>query len=185
MSWPNFVQNGKISIRFLIPIAIASSCFVFFPSDWKVKLGIQTLSISYGQYFGIAFILAVVLILTDIVSNVYQYFSSKIRRSKIAGFVKEHIENLGWYEKALVREFYITGHDTIFLPINNPTVNGLVSKRILMQISSTGSIVRYEPCFSFCLTELAKKHITNINIELPNNPTLDQLSLISQNRFTW
>ncbi|MCX2574860.1 superinfection exclusion B family protein [Pedobacter sandarakinus] len=185
MTWASFVENGKVSLRFLFPIAVVSACFLFLPDDWKAKLSIDKVSEDYSKYFGIAFLLSVVLILTDIVLSVSKGISSSTRNKKIDKYVNDFVNSLANDEKALLREFYINGRDTLPLPIYNPTVLGLISKRILVQIGTVGTMVNYEACMSYAVSEIAKKYLTNENIMLPKEQTEANIKLIENNRFRW
>ncbi|MDQ7950156.1 MAG: superinfection exclusion B family protein [Pedobacter sp.] len=185
MSWPNFLEKGKISTRLLLPLAIVSGCFLFLPADWKVKMGIQTLSIVYSQYIGLVFLITTVFLILDIVSRIVQKIKYRIYYKKIAGYIEDHIKSLTRSEKSLLREFYITNSDTLQLPMNHPTVAGLVSKRILIQIGNMGGMLNFEICFNYSITERAKNFISNEAIDLPRNPTDRDYRFLEENRFTW
>ncbi|MDR3000359.1 MAG: nucleotide-binding protein [Fibromonadaceae bacterium] len=55
--------------------------------------------------------------------------------------IKRELENLDYYEKANLREFRGHGKRTIKMPIDDPTVSGLLARRILYQTSTTGKLV--------------------------------------------
>jgi hypothetical protein len=185
MSWTTFVENGKISIRFLLPIALLSASFLFLPELWKQKLHIDNLSDTYAQYIGPAFLISSVLILIDITVYIYNSIRLVFTRSKNKKNIKNHISKLTSSEKAVLREFFMNGHDTIPLPFTHPTVAGLINKWILVQVSSHGGIFYGEPCFNFTISDTARTFITYDLIDLPVKPTSEDIIVLSRSRPDW
>ena len=95
------------------------------------------------------------------------------------------ITRLDFHEKALLREFYINGKNTLQLPINNDTVVGLTNKRIIYQASSTGFTYIHGAYFPYSITEVAQKDLTFKMLDLPENPTEEDKRRIIEERPNW
>lgn len=89
-------------------------------------------------------------------------------------------------EKAVIREFFIRGQTSIEMPIDDPVVNGLISKSILKINKQFGnSFIMSGMNASVSLMKRAEKLLKLSDIELNENPSEDEIELIKNNRPSW
>jgi len=175
----------QIPTKILAVIWLCSSFILFANKVLVTKLNLQEFLKEYGKYIGISFVISSAFLLVATFVSI----SSKIRHRN---FVKEigkqivaDLQVLDFHEKALLREFYINGKQTLQLPMDNETVVGLTNKRIIYQTSSTGFTYLHGVFFFFSITEHASKHLTLKMIDLPPNPTQEEQMVLFDARPDW
>lgn len=175
----------KIPTKFIFVLWLSSALILFVPQTILSKLNLKEFLSEYGKFIGITFIISSAFLVVTIIN----YFSNKISRRKIINQTKstilKEINQLGFHEKALLREFYINGKDALQLPFDNDTVVALVNKHILYQASSTGFTYLHGVYFTYAITEFAKENLTLEAIDLPSNPTEEDKDRILNERPVW
>ena len=175
----------KIPTKLIFVLWLSSALILFVPEKILTKLNLKLFLSEYGKFIGITFIISSAFLLVTI----FNYFTRQIAKRKLKKETKQlilrEITNLGFHEKALLREFYINSKDTLQLPFDNDTVVGLQNKHIIYQASRTGFTYIYGVYFTYAITEFAKENITLSMIELPNNPTEPERIKILNERPTW
>lgn len=175
----------KIPTKFIFVLWLSSALILFVPQTILSKLNLKEFLSEYGKFIGITFLISSAFLVVTIIT----YFSNKISRRKIINQTKstilKEINQLGFHEKALLREFYINGKDALQLPFDNDTVVALVNKHILYQASSTGFTYLHGVYFTYAITEFAKENLTLEAIDLPSNPTEEDKNRILNERPVW
>lgn len=175
----------KIPTKLFFVLWLSSALILFVPDHTLAKLNLKDFLTDYGKFIGIIFIISSAFLLVTL----FGYLSRQISRRKIKNKAKKtvlrEIYNLGFHERALLREFYINSKDTLQLPIDNDTVVGLQNKHILYQVSRTGFTYVHGAYFTYAITEFAKEHLTLEMIDLPQNPTEQDIERIRNERPTW
>ena len=95
-------------------------------------------------------------------------------KRKYKKVIIESVNTLDPHEKAVLREFYIQGQDTLKIPMDNPTVSGLINKRILCQVGQYGQMSLVGMLFNFSITKVARENLTPEILELPIGESLEQ-----------
>jgi hypothetical protein len=175
----------KIPTKLIFVVWLSASLILFVPEHFLTKLNLQDFLKDYGKYIGISFIISSGFLIVVIFNYVAGTIARKRFRKKIKKNILRDITNLDFHEKALLREFYINGKDTLQLPIDNDTVVGLANKHIIYQASSTGFTYVHGAYFPFSITEIAKENLTGIMLDLPHNPTEDDKRRIIEARPNW
>lgn len=175
----------KIPTKLIFVVWLSASLILFVPEHFLTKLNLQDFLKDYGKYIGISFIISSGFLIVVIFNYVAGTIARKRFRKKIKKNILRDITNLDFHEKALLREFYINGKDTLQLPIDNDTVVGLANKHIIYQASSTGFTYVHGAYFPFSITEIAKDKLTGIMLDLPQNPTEDDKRRIIEARPNW
>ncbi|WP_204356551.1 hypothetical protein [Arcticibacterium luteifluviistationis] len=70
-------------------------------------------------------------------------------------------------------------------PIVNDTVVGLANKNIIYIASNTGFVYSHGAYYPYTISDFAEKYLNNELLELPRNPTEDQIKQIIQKRPEW
>lgn len=176
---------NKIPTKFIIVVWVSSGLILFVPEQFLTKLKLEGFLQDYGKFIGISFILSSAFTIIAL----WTYFSRLIKRQtlskKIKNSIIDDIQNLNFHEQALLREFFINGKNTLQLPIDNDTVVGLTNKQIIYSASNTGFVYIHGAYFPYTISEFAQKYLTNELLDLPRNPTEDQIRQIKQNRPDW
>ncbi|CAM4421192.1 Superinfection exclusion protein B [Pedobacter westerhofensis] len=185
MSRPSFIEKGKKSIHILLPIFMVCGFILFLPDTYKQALHIDNLTYPYAQYLGISFLILGVLIFIDVSFKISQSIIRKRRKSKMGGYIIEYLSQLSIDEKSILREFYLAGDEIQLLPYNHPIVLGLLSKGIIMEIGSYEDMRYGQVCFSYTITEYARKYITNQTLNIPFKMTQKDFERLSNERPFW
>ncbi len=91
----------------------------------------------------------------------------------------------------VLREFFLTGQSSIEMPIDDPTVTGLISKRLICINNQLGNSFIMKGSFtSVSINRYVKKHLTDQSINLPRRTTDEienekNLSYLKANRPKW
>lgn len=123
----------KISARLFLVLSLGAGFLLLAPDAWLSTLRLQVFMQDYGWIIGLVFIVSGLLFLTEIVD----WTRKPIKKAKVNREINKVIsENLDEQEKAILREFFRQGKNTIQLPIDNPIVAGLIKKGFLEYIGA-------------------------------------------------
>ena len=125
-------------------------------------------------------------IIPNFIIYISNLISKKIRTNKLKKQYLKKINNLDDYEKAILREFYIQGKNSLKMPINDETIAGLLSKGILIYNSQLGNKAMATGFdFSLSINPLIEERLTNKNIDFPENNSKESLEFLENNRPDW
>lgn len=86
----------------------------------------------------------------------------------------------------VLREFVINKKSSIKVPIDNPTISGLIRKNILSINKQFGnSFIMNGMNASVSMNKFVEKHLTLADIDLTENPTDDEIDFVQSNRPDW
>ncbi len=175
----------KIPTKFISVIWVTTSILLFAPLSWLTKLYIVQFNTEYGKYLGIIFILSTGFLVISIVSYFIKILNRKKFESRMEAKIDKAVEQLDFHEKALLREFFIQGKNTLQLPIDNDTISGLSNKGIIYQVSNYGFTYYHGAYWAYSITEYAKGLLTPSMLGLTQNPTEEEKMTIFNNRPQW
>ena len=175
----------RIPTKLLFVICLSSGLILFVPQQFLTKLNLQDFLKDYGKYIGISFLVSSAFLLVALINFIARQITRSIYRKKVKESILKEIYLLDFHEKALLREFYINGKQTLQLPMDNDTVVGLVNKQIIYQASGTGFTYLHGIYFTFSMTEIARENLTFQLIDLPENPTESEKNRIINERPNW
>lgn len=175
----------KIPTKLIFVLWLSSALILFIPEHTFAKLNLKDFLTDYGKFIGITFVISSAFLLVTLFTYLPRQFSKRKIRNEAKATILKEIGNLGFHERALLREFYINSKDTLQLPMDNDTVVGLQNKHILYQVSRTGFTYIHGAYFTYAITEFAKEHLTHEMIDLPKNPTEQDIERIRNDRPTW
>ncbi|WP_159520610.1 superinfection exclusion B family protein [Sunxiuqinia indica] len=176
---------NKIPTKLIFVLWLSSSLILFVPERFLTRLNLTDFLVEYGKYIGITFIVTSGFLIVVLISYISRLINSKTFSRKIKRKILNEIQNLNFHEKALLREFYINGKNTLQLPIDDDTVTGLTNKHILYQASNTGFTYIHGAYFPYSITEIASKNLTHEMINLPKNLTEEDEQFLIENRPEW
>lgn len=147
---------------------LVSAALLFMPNTWHDILKLQTFTEEYGLYFGVVWIISgfalIVRGLSWLGSSIWRFTQAQKTKRKI----DRALTSLDQHEKALLREFFIRGNNTLNLPIQEPVVNGLISKEVLVLVGGIGdNYILTGILMPTVIAEYALKNLTGGHLDIP------------------
>jgi hypothetical protein len=119
-------------------ICLVSGILWFFPAKIQEKLHTKTPVDNFGLYVGLAFIASAALLALNIFIWTYSCGTRVPMKWRWRRDLSHAIARLDQGEVAVLREFFIQGKQSLMLPVDEPTVAGLISKGMIGRISNIG-----------------------------------------------
>ena len=113
--------------------------FIIFSNDKYTKIFAFEKIETYKPLISIVFLISFSILIINFIIYISNLIYQKIRTNKLKKQYLKKINNLDDYEKAILREFYIQGKNSLKMPINDETIAGLLSKKILIYNSQLGN----------------------------------------------
>lgn len=175
----------KIPTKLIFVLWLSASLILFVPEQFLTKLNLNDFLQEYGKYIGIIFIIGSGFLLVALMSSITRVISRKKMIREVESNILKTINYLDFHEKALLREFFINGKNTLQLPFDNDTVVGLINKHVQYQASDTGFTYVHGAYFPYSITEFARRNLTNEMIDFPQHPTEIEKQRILNDRPAW
>ena len=157
-------EIAKVPTKFTAVVAIVTGLLLFLPENLTQYLYLSQLKESFSTYISIAFLFSVGILLVEAALALYSFVRDKNRLRKKAKSEREKIANrmnsLDSAEQSVIREFLTKGHNTLKLPIGEPTVARLIHDGILYQVGEQGEKSRIGMLLPLAITEAAEELIT-------------------------
>lgn len=140
MDWLNgILQVIKLPIKFIIIIVLSISIVLILPNSFLISFGIDKILNNYKGYFSLALICGIVYLSVNIIIYIIKKFKQKRKRIQektkeqlINKAINKSITELDSTEQGILREFILSGQNTIELPVTNASVAALLQKNILI-----------------------------------------------------
>jgi hypothetical protein len=129
---------GKLPSKVVALVCLVSGIVLFSPATLNQRFHTKDLLDHYGLFIGLAFIASGALLAVNTSIWLYGLLIGAWRRAKWRRELAEAISRLDRAEIAVLREFVIQGKTTLMLPVDEPTVAGLLAKRMLHSVGSVG-----------------------------------------------
>ncbi|HUJ09043.1 MAG TPA: super-infection exclusion protein B [Verrucomicrobiae bacterium] len=177
-------EFGKLPRNYLWAVVVSSALFLFLPKSALKSLNVLQFVQNYGVCIGVVFILFLSLACVNTLTPFSHFIDRKRRHLKLKRARFTALQNLDLEEKAVLREFLIQGRDTIWLPIDHPTVVGMLTKGILTPISNYGKTSVAGRLLLVKEVDEVRGHLDLAMIDLPasEQPSKEQIDWVIQNR---
>ena len=176
----------KIPTKFIFLVWFISLFLIKLPKETIEKFGITEFQKDFGKYFGIALIVSSGLLVMIFFTWIYDKLNEKRLTAKYKSQIKNSILDLDFHEKSILREFYIQGKNTLKIPIDEPTISGLLNKRILYSVGNYGEMSIVGMLFNCSISKIARENLNNNVLELPNGePSKSDIQRIKNSRPNW
>lgn len=187
MEWlKSLADINKIPTRIILLVWIISALLLFISDEQMTQFALQEFKKDYGKYFGIAFVTSSAFIILIFATWIINSINNERLKRKCKKVIIESVNTLDPHEKAVLREFYIQGQDTLKIPMDNPTVSGLINKRILYQVGQYGQMSLVGMLFNFSIAKVARENLTPEILELPiGEPSEQDIQRIRNGRPSW
>lgn len=175
----------EIPTKFILVVWATSALLLFSPTNLISKLNLADFNSEYGKYFGIAFLVCSAFLLITIFNYIVSSVSQKRKRAKNKLTIINAIYNLDPHEKAILREFGLQNKNSLQLPLDNETVNGLANTGVICQVSTYGYVFPHGNYITYSISDQAQTLLTPDLIGLPQNLTENDKQQLLNDRPQW
>lgn len=176
----------KLPAKFFFLFAVVSGFILFADPIILKRIHLEKINETYGWIIGLVFISTAGLILVNFVIWAFKTIYYKFRFFKVKKEYIAILRNLDIHEKAVLREFIITQKSSIEVPIDNPTITGLIRKKIISINQQFGNgFIMTGMNASVSMNKFVEKHLTLADIDLKDHPTKEEIENIRALRPDW
>jgi len=153
------------------------------PETWLTKINLSGIVDTYGVPIGIAFVLSLSILIVEIVVVSHKRLGVSRAKAKAESNTLLALSQLDEQERAVLREYFVQGQHTIYMPVADPVVAGLLDKGILRQIRVMYKKSIHGPLVSISLSETVKPFFNRATVDLPDHDlTPEEKEWVMQNR---
>ncbi|WP_299326191.1 super-infection exclusion protein B [uncultured Maribacter sp.] len=177
----------KLPTKFFFLLSAVSGFVLFVDQKFlNEKLFLDNVKENYGWILGIIFILSTGLVLVNFVIWIFKSIRRKILINKWKKKFAERIKTLDRFEKSILREFILNGQKSVEMPIDNPSVSGLLDNNILVMNRQFGnSSIMNGLKTSLSINESVMEILELKDIDLSEPPTEKEIEFAKNNRPEW
>lgn len=177
------IEVLKLPLKYIWAVAITTGLLLFIPQAWLDRIHLTEFSDDHSTYIGAAFLVSTVLVLIHFTGQIWGWTAKKFYFRKMRRMRSDALNRLDPSEKAVLREFFIQAQSTLHLPIDHPTIAGLLAKGLLERVSSVGENSLAGMLFSVTIADDVKSQLTDDMIHLPkSHPTDSDIKFLQENR---
>ncbi|WP_353078212.1 super-infection exclusion protein B [Flavobacterium sp.] len=176
----------KLPTKFFFLFSVLSGFILFAEETLLKKVHLEKLNDSNGWIIGLIFISTLGLVLVNFVMWLFKKITNRIEFFKIKKDYIKRLRNLDEYEKAVLREFYITQKSSIEVPMDDSTVVGLIRKKIIFVNQQFGNgFIMNGMDVAVSMSKYVEKNLKLEDINFKENMTEDEIHFIKSNRPKW
>ncbi|MDP5199148.1 super-infection exclusion protein B [Flavobacterium sp. DG2-3] len=176
----------KLPAKFFFLFAVLSGFILFADQTLLKKIHLEKINESYGWIIGLTFISTSGLMTVNLVIWLFNKISFEVKFLKIKKDFIYSLKNLDYHEKAVLREFIINQKTSLEVPIDDPTISGLIRKKIIFINKQFGNgFIMNGMNTSVSLSKFVDKHLALEDINLSENPTQEEINFVQSNRPSW
>lgn len=172
----------KLPSKFFAWVVTLTAGYLFLPSSFQSGLYLDSLPKEYKAYAGVAFVAALSFLAINFSLWIWTKAKRWFARRSAQAQVVEAIAQLDYSEKAVLREFFLQGRHVIELPVDHPTVTGLVRKGMLHLSGTRGYRSMAGSIFPVALTGAAQNLLEAEHIDLPLTPNEREQDVLRNKR---
>jgi hypothetical protein len=183
MEWiTKLMEIVKLPLRYSWVAAITSGLLLFLPDEALGPIHCKQFVQDYGTQIGLVFMVTSVIVVVELVMWCANGYHARAERRAANKRRAKALESLDPLEKAVLREFFVfqSSANTILLPVENPTVAGLLVNGILEMVSQ---IPRFSRAGRLVSVRIADDiMITQEMLDLPARPTEQEWQQLAASR---
>lgn len=172
----------KLPSKFFAWVALLSGLYLFLPSSAIEVLNLGHFPPDYKAYAGGAFVGSSSFLVINLFILIWSAIHRTWSRRGLKRSVKRALEELDRDEVAVLREFMLQGRHVIELPVDHPTVAGLINKHVIYLASRTGYRDLAGNVFPVQLSCTTKDFLTPALLSVPLEPTQQDIERIRDER---
>ena len=177
----------KLPTKFFFLLSAVSGFMLFIDQKFlNEKLFLDNVKEKYGWALAIVFVLATGLVIVNFIIWIFKSIQQKILIKKWKKKFTERVKTLDRFEKAILREFILNGRKSVEMPIDNPSVSGLLDNNILVMNRSLGnSSIMNGMETSLSINEAVMEILESKDLDLSDPPTENEIQYAKNNRPEW
>jgi hypothetical protein len=124
----------------LLVLMLFTGLISFLPSDMIASLGLSEIKMTYGEYFGLAFIYSIAAILVASITKLWDVFLGNWIKEKVTlYFYRKEAYDLTDEEREILRLFINGKTRSAHLSLKNGTVLGLERRMFIVRVGQLGT----------------------------------------------
>lgn len=177
------IEVLKLPLKYIWAVAITTGLLLFIPQALLDRIHLAEFAEDHSTYIGATFLVSTVLVLIHFTGQICGWTARMLYIRKMRRMRADALKQLDPSEKAVLREFFIQAQSTLHLPIDHPTIAGLLAKGVLGLVSCVGENSRAGMLFSVTIADDVKSQLTNDMIHLPkSHPTDSDIRFLQETR---
>jgi len=177
------IEFLKLPKRYVWVVALVSGLLLFLPEGFLARIHVEKFAHDFGSYIGLTFLVSTLILAVELVLLAWRSLRGRKTHRERKERALAGLGRLDAQERAVLREFWIQGKNTIQLPVDQPTVVGLLDKGILETVGRLGERSTAGLLFPAKLSEAVDAHLTTSLVGLPlGEPTEEEKVAILQSR---
>ncbi len=174
---------GKLPSKVVALVLIVSGIILFCPPALHDKLHTRKLLEDGGPYVGLALLVSAGLLMLNILIWLFGFVARAWARARLRLALAQEVIRLDHAQISVLREFYLQGRQNISLPVDQPTVAGLLKNGILYSVSTLGRRSMAGVLYPLEITTECKCVLLRKHLGLPDGePTPEELKLLLSER---
>ena len=184
MDWiSKLMEAAKVPTKIILCVFIVASALIILPDSTLTGLRIKEFMDKHGIYVGITALSSGALLVINLIIYVWKTSKNKLAKNRLIQKATERLQKLDHAEKAVLREFFLQGQNTIKLPIDHAVVAGLLESGILIIVGRHGRMSLAGMLMSMKISDHIDMLVTPELLDLPRNaPTQTEIDFIKSNR---
>ncbi|TYP71498.1 super-infection exclusion protein B [Aquimarina intermedia] len=178
---------SKVPTKFFVLVSLISGFYLFVDVKFFNEVSFRDAVLAkLGWIVGFSFFTSTALIIVSLFSWGVKKIREMILNKNQKRRILKILCSLDRFEQLVLCEFRVTKRNSLELPINNPTVSGLLNKKIL--VAHKQSITSYGVdgvLASVSINTLANEMLRGQHLGMSNPPTEDDVRLIESKRSDW
>ncbi|MDN3674345.1 super-infection exclusion protein B [Flavobacterium branchiarum] len=176
----------KLPAKFFFLFAVLSGFILFADQTLLKRIHLEKMNENYGWIIGLVFISTSGLMVVNLTIWMFNKITYKIKFFKLKKEYIDSLRNLDYHEKSVLREFLINQKTSLDVPIDDPTISGLIRKKILFINKQFGNaFILNGMDASVSLSKFVDKNLKASDIDISDNPTEEEINFIKSNRPSW
>src|SRR5690606_14871017 len=116
----------KLPAKFFFLFAVLSGFILFADQSLLKRIHLEKMNETYGWIVGLVFISTSGLMVVNLTIWAFNKISHWLKFSKIKKEYINSLRNLDLHEKSVLREFFLNQKTSMEVPIDDPTISGLI-----------------------------------------------------------
>lgn len=167
----------------LVAVVLVCGACLLLPAEAVDRLRLAKLLERYGEIMGMAFLCSSVLLVVDLLFEAVGFARQRFAWEAQSERRRKRSLVLCQAEQSVLREFALQQRNTIFLPIDDPAVAGLIRSGILVVVGRAGHRARVGSLFPVAIADEYSEHLTPAALGLPcTAPTPEDIDHILSKR---
>lgn len=132
------VEFAKLPTKWIAAAALGTGLLLVAPAAILQRLRLLDIVSTHGTYIGVAFLISSSILAIELVAWLWSIVRAKRKDARERSRAARALQSIDHKERAVLREFFLHGQNTLDLPATHPVVAGLLEKGLLEQVGTYG-----------------------------------------------